>query len=43
MLMRYLLIHFCLVDGSTRLVTYKEWSDLVQTSFEKCYYIPTRK
>jgi len=28
------------VDGKKRLVTYKEWDDLVQKSFEKCYYVP---
>ncbi|KAJ7672627.1 glycoside hydrolase family 13 protein [Mycena rosella] len=28
------------VDGAERLVTYKEWSDLIQASFEKCYYVP---
>jgi glycogen debranching enzyme len=21
-------------------VTYKEWADLIQASFEKCYYVP---
>lgn len=31
------------VDGQERLVTYKEWSDLIQASFEKCYYVPLRK
>jgi glycogen debranching enzyme len=30
-----------LVDGQKRLVTYREWSDLIQSSFEKCYYVPT--
>nr|GAT49271.1 glycoside hydrolase family 13 protein [Mycena chlorophos] len=29
------------IDGQERLVTYKEWSDLIQASFEKCYYVPT--
>jgi glycogen debranching enzyme len=29
-----------LVDGQERLVTYKEWADLIQASFEKCYYVP---
>ncbi|KIY52794.1 glycoside hydrolase family 13 protein [Fistulina hepatica ATCC 64428] len=29
-----------IIDGKTRLVTYKEWSDLIQANFEKCYYIP---
>ncbi|KAK7030744.1 glycoside hydrolase family 13 protein [Favolaschia claudopus] len=28
------------IDGKERLVTYKEWSGLIQTSFEKCYYVP---
>jgi glycogen debranching enzyme len=27
-------------DGRRRFVTYAEWDDLLQTSFEKCYYIP---
>ena len=30
----------CLVDGKRRLVTYKEWNNLVQASFEECYYVP---
>lgn len=29
-----------LVDGKRRLVTYKEWNDLIQESFEKSYYVP---
>lgn len=29
-----------LVNGEKRLVTYKEWADLIQSSFEKCYYVP---
>ncbi|KAJ7077886.1 glycoside hydrolase family 13 protein [Mycena belliarum] len=29
-----------IVDGTERLITYKEWSGLIQASFEKCYYIP---
>ncbi|KAJ3850530.1 glycoside hydrolase family 13 protein [Lentinula lateritia] len=29
-----------IVDGKERLVTYKEWADLIQASFEKCYYVP---
>ncbi|KAJ7583415.1 glycoside hydrolase family 13 protein [Mycena floridula] len=29
------------IDGKQRLVTYKEWSDLIQKSFEKCYYVPS--
>ncbi|KAJ7245146.1 glycoside hydrolase family 13 protein [Mycena haematopus] len=28
------------IDGTERLVTYKEWSGLIQASFEKCYYVP---
>ncbi|KAJ7281772.1 glycoside hydrolase family 13 protein [Mycena rebaudengoi] len=28
------------IDGKQRLVTYKEWSGLIQASFEKCYYVP---
>ncbi|KAJ6518635.1 glycoside hydrolase family 13 protein [Mycena sanguinolenta] len=28
------------IDGKERLVTYKEWSGLIQASFEKCYYVP---
>ncbi|VDC00989.1 unnamed protein product [Peniophora sp. CBMAI 1063] len=28
------------IGGERRLVTYKEWSDLIQKSFEKAYYIP---
>ncbi|KAL6304577.1 glycoside hydrolase family 13 protein [Sparassis latifolia] len=28
------------IDGKRRLVTYKEWDDLLQTSFEQCYYVP---
>ncbi|KAJ7634145.1 glycoside hydrolase family 13 protein [Mycena polygramma] len=28
------------IDGKERLVTYKEWSELIQASFEKCYYVP---
>jgi glycogen debranching enzyme len=31
------------VDERRRLVTYKEWNDLVQESFEKCYYVPWGK
>lgn len=27
-------------DGVSRLVTYGEWSQLLQNSFEKCYYVP---
>ncbi|KAL7419064.1 bifunctional 4-alpha-glucanotransferase/amylo-alpha-1,6-glucosidase [Cryptotrichosporon argae] len=29
------------VDGKKRLVTYKEWADLIQASFEKHYYVPS--
>ncbi|KAI0033651.1 glycoside hydrolase family 13 protein [Vararia minispora EC-137] len=29
-----------IVDGQKRLITYKEWSDLIQSSFEKHYYVP---
>ncbi|GAA5919360.1 hypothetical protein JCM6882_000241 [Rhodosporidiobolus microsporus] len=28
------------VDGKERLVTYKEWADLIQRSFERLYYVP---
>ncbi|KAG8949849.1 hypothetical protein FRC04_008152 [Tulasnella sp. 424] len=28
------------IDGKLQLVTYKEWSDLLQASFEKHYYVP---
>ncbi|KAI9459032.1 glycoside hydrolase family 13 protein [Russula earlei] len=28
------------VDGKQRLVTYREWDDLIQSSFEKLYYVP---
>ncbi|KAF5317624.1 hypothetical protein D9758_018222 [Tetrapyrgos nigripes] len=28
------------IDGKEQLVTYKQWADLIQGSFEKCYYIP---
>ncbi|CAL1714662.1 unnamed protein product [Somion occarium] len=28
------------IDGKRRLVTYKEWSNLLQASFEECYYVP---
>lgn len=31
----------CIVNGEKRLVTYKEWNELIQVSFEKCYYVPT--
>lgn len=29
------------VKGEKRMVTYKEWADLLQASFEKCYYVPS--
>ncbi|KAK4685222.1 glycogen debranching enzyme, partial [Tremellales sp. Uapishka_1] len=29
------------IKGEDRLVTYKEWADLIQASFEKCYYVPS--
>ncbi|PFH46873.1 glycoside hydrolase family 133 protein [Amanita thiersii Skay4041] len=29
------------INGHRRIVTYREWSDLIQASFEKYYYIPT--
>ncbi|KAF8511839.1 glycoside hydrolase family 13 protein [Hysterangium stoloniferum] len=28
------------IDGQRRLVTYNEWSDLIQSSFERLYYVP---
>ncbi len=28
------------VNGKKTLVTYQQWSDLIQDSFEKCYYVP---
>ncbi|GAA5827939.1 hypothetical protein JCM11251_005656 [Rhodosporidiobolus azoricus] len=28
------------VDGKERLVTYKEWAELIQQSFERLYYVP---
>lgn len=28
------------VNGKEQVVTYKQWSDLIQASFEKCYYVP---
>ncbi|KAF9005909.1 glycoside hydrolase family 13 protein [Cyathus striatus] len=28
------------INDKKRHVTYKEWSDLIQESFEKCYYVP---
>jgi glycogen debranching enzyme len=28
------------VNGKRRLVTYREWDDLIQDSFEKSYYVP---
>jgi glycogen debranching enzyme len=35
-----LLTYFVPVGGARRIVTYKEWNDLLQASFEKCYYVP---
>ncbi|KAG6836985.1 hypothetical protein H0H93_016689 [Arthromyces matolae] len=32
-----------IIDGQTKLVTYKEWADLIQASFEKYYYVPASK
>ena len=29
------------VNGEKRLVSYKEWADLIQANFEKCYYVPS--
>lgn len=29
------------IRGEKKLVTYKEWNDLIQSSFEKHYYVPT--
>ncbi|ORY30247.1 putative glycogen debranching enzyme [Naematelia encephala] len=29
------------IKGEKRLVTYKEWADLIQASFERCYYVPS--
>ncbi|KAK8847657.1 glycogen debranching enzyme [Kwoniella newhampshirensis] len=29
------------IKGKSRTVTYKEWADLIQASFEKCYYVPS--
>lgn len=29
------------VRGEKTFVTYKQWSDLLQKSFERCYYVPT--
>ncbi|EMD39051.1 glycoside hydrolase family 13 protein [Gelatoporia subvermispora B] len=28
------------VQGKRRLVTYEDWSNLIQESFEQCYYVP---
>ncbi|GAA5866533.1 hypothetical protein JCM1840_001348 [Sporobolomyces johnsonii] len=30
-----------IVDGEERLVTYREWSNLIQQSFERLYYVPS--
>ena len=29
------------VNGQTRLVTYAEWANLLQKSFERCYFVPS--
>ena len=34
-------LHSVAVDGKERLVTYKEWDDLIQKSFERLYYVPS--
>lgn len=34
------LMNFLLVNGAERLLTYKEWADLISRSFEKHFYIP---
>lgn len=39
--MRWSVANHLLVDGQSRLVTYKEWADLIQANFEKCYYVPS--
>ncbi|KAF8638941.1 hypothetical protein AX16_010415 [Volvariella volvacea WC 439] len=31
---------FATVDGKERLVSYSEWSNLIRSSFERCYYVP---
>jgi glycogen debranching enzyme len=28
------------IDGKKQTVTYKQWADLIQQSFERCYYVP---
>jgi len=28
------------IDGKKTQVSYKQWADLIQASFEKCYYVP---
>ncbi|KAF9499398.1 glycoside hydrolase family 13 protein [Pleurotus eryngii] len=28
------------INGERQLVTYQQWADLIQHSFEKCYYVP---
>lgn len=30
------------IDGKKRTVTYKEWADLIQSNFEKYYYVPKK-
>lgn len=29
-----------MIGGKKTLVAYKQWADLIQASFEKCYYVP---
>lgn len=31
---------FFTVKGLQRFITYREWSEIIQSNFEKCYYIP---
>lgn len=28
------------VDGKKKSITYKEWADLLQANFERCYWVP---
>lgn len=28
------------VNGQAKVITYGEWADLIEASFEKCYYVP---
>lgn len=32
-----------IVDGKKKFVTYREWATLIQSSFERYYYIPLGK